>query len=497
MSPFPSPAADSPPQGFTKGRSRPRQERVRRSSHLQASPDVPRIVLVGRTNVGKSTLFNRLVGFRRSIEHDRHGVTRDRCYQLAEIDDRTVVFVDTGGLSPEGELPSYKAVAEQAEHAMAEASMLIAVFDATTEPTDADHRLVDSLRRLAKPTLYVVNKADSPRRSQMAQEYYRLGIEHLVCVSAAHGLGLGDLVDALLERLPTQSTDDRSSAHEAGAHQTSEQPPEASMTDEAKFTSAAALAVALVGRPNAGKSSLLNCLTGSARATVDSQPGTTVDPVDSRVNWNGMDTVLVDTAGIRRNRRAQDALESLSRMQSAKSIDRCDIAVLVIDGHSGVTEQDARLARQIEEAARGLVIAVNKADLMNADSRRHCRARLEDVLRFVPWAQTVTVSAARGSGLGKLGRAVAQAGASYKRRIGTGELNRFFSNVIEGHPPPAVGGRSLRIYYLTQARTSPPLFVAKVNRSRQVPQSYRRYLVNQLRQHFDFRGSPVVLKLTS
>lgn len=435
--------------------------------------------LVGRPNVGKSTLFNRLVGGRPALVHDTPGLTRDRRYGEVEYGRRRLDVIDTGGLDPEAEKGVIGAgTSRHARHAVAEADVVVMVIDAVAGLTPLDREIAAELRKSGRPIVVAANKVDSARREMLASDAFRLGLDTVIPISAIHGRGIDELLDAVIER---------------GPEEPEIQPgPETSPVEAETEGEARAVRVALVGKPNAGKSSILNRLVGAERALVHDEPGTTTDPVDTLLEIGDRTYLLVDTAGIRRRSRHGEDIEKISVALARRQIERADVAVLVIDAAEGASEQDARLCGDAEEAGRAVVIAVNKSDLIpSAAAMRAVRDKLRDELHFAGFAESVTVSAARGDGMDDLFAAIDRAAEQHRRRIPTAELNRFFAEVCETHPPPPKKSRPVRIHYLTQARAKPPTFVLWANHPELVHDSYRRFLINQLRARYGLRGTPI------
>jgi GTP-binding protein len=426
----------------------------------------PIVAIVGRPNVGKSALFNRLAGAPLAIVEDQPGVTRDRLYAEALALGHPYVLIDTGGFDPASEDPLTQSIALQVHIALEEADVVICVLDATQAPLPADREAVGLLRESQLPVLYVANKADNPRTETSALEHYELGIPDLRAVSALHGHGIGDLEEELVTHFPEPSS-------------------------EADEGAEAIDRIAIVGRPNAGKSSLVNRLLGTERQIVDDRPGTTVDSVDTRIELEGVPIVLIDTAGIRRKRSVEEGLEALAVMQAVRAIDRSDVVVLMIDAQEGVSEQDAKIAGLAIDRGRALVIALNKSDLLDDAGRKQALSNARDVFHFATWAPLQLISVANNRGLRKLMQQVGACAQAHKHRVTTAALNRFFEEVLERHPPPSMNNRSVRIYYATQVSASPPTFVIASNYPERVHFSYRRYVVNQLRERFGFEGSPV------
>jgi len=430
----------------------------------------PVVAIVGRPNVGKSTLFNRLAGKRLAIVHDAPGVTRDRNYGDASLGGREVVLIDTGGFDPGDEDPMRQGIARQVRAAIAEADVVICVLDGTAADTTADREAVKLLRRSEKPVLYVANKADDKDRELAASELYRMGIDRLIAVSALHGRGTAELLQAVVDVLPpVEATAD--SALPEGVTR-----------------------VAIIGRPNAGKSSLVNRLAKTERSLVDDRPGTTRDPVDSLVEVDGHTFAMIDTAGIRRRTRVERGVEAASVIRAIRSIERADVVILLCESNEGVTDQEARLLGLCSERGRAIVVGLNKVDLLDRAGRKKVEEDVRLALRFAPWAPIVQLSAKTGTGVRELMATVRRAGEEFSRRVPTGELNRFFEQVVEHRSPPTHKGRAPRIYYITQAQSSPPVFVAVTNAPDHIKESYRRYIVNQIRKSFGFECIPVELR---
>lgn len=428
----------------------------------------PLVAIVGRPNVGKSTLFNRLAGKDLAIVHDEPGVTRDRHYADAHIRGRDVTLIDTGGFDRTDADPIGRGIARNVEAAIEEADAILCVLDGTAAPTPADRDAVDLLRRSRKPVLYVANKADSEARSLEANELYSLGVERIFPVSAVHGRGLHELEAELVASLPGPAR---------------EPPPPDPVVPH----------VAILGRPNAGKSSLFNRLAGEERSLVDERPGTTVDPVDTRVEIDGTPCVLVDTAGIRRRARVERGVESASVMRAIRAVARADVVVLLADATTGVAEQDARLLGLASARGRAIVVGLSKADLLDAKAKQKALEDARTALHFAPWTKILLLSSRTGEGVQELSRQILLAHASFHRRVGTAALNRFFEGVLEKNPPPTHGGKAPRLYYVTQAETAPPVFVVMCNSPEAVKASYRRFVANQVRKEFDFVSVPVIV----
>jgi len=432
----------------------------------------PIVAIVGRPNVGKSTLFNRLAREKKAIVLDFPGVTYDRNYADVALGERLVVLVDTGGLEPSTGDEMFQLVRGQVQLAMDEADLIVFCVDAQEGLMPTDLEIADLLRRTAKPVVLAVNKIDGPRHEALALEFARLGIEPAICVSAAHGTGAADLADAVCELLPEE--------------------PEEGETDEEED---APLRVAVVGRPNVGKSSLVNRLLGYDRVIVHHEPGTTRDAIDTPFTYQGARYVLVDTAGIRRKGRVKRLTEKYSVIQGLKHMDRADVAVLLVDAAEGMTDQDAHIAGYAEERGCGLVLVLNKWDLVPKDHRTadEMVRELKREYGFLGHVPVLTASALSGQRVQRVLELVARVGAEYRRRVPTGALNELLRSAAAARPPGLAGKRRIKFYYITQTGVGAPEFVIFTNRPDEVHFSYRRYLVNQLRASFGFEGVPLRL----
>ena len=428
-----------------------------------------KIALVGRPNVGKSTLFNRICGRRKAITDGRPGSTRDRNYAQASWQGRPFELVDTGGLLLGSDDPLLGPASRQAEVAIAEADLVLLVLDARAGLLPDDEAIARQLHREGKKVRVVVNKVEE--QAQDISEFTRLGWGESHAISAEHGLGIGDLLDAVLEGMPVVE-------------------PEA----EAKPP----VRVALVGRPNVGKSSIMNRLLGKERAVVSAVPGTTRDAVDEAFERRGRRYLLVDTAGIRRVRLLRENVDHVSVVQARRAIDRAEVAVLVLDAESGLREMDATIGGEVVEAGAGVVVAVNKWD-MAPERRLEMRAFERDVrdhLKFLPWAPVVFLSATSGRGIASLLRAVDAVHSARTSRVTTGEFNRLLASAADAHVPrPAKGSRPVKILFGSQIGTAPPTFVLSINQPGDLHFSYLRYLENRIREAFGFEGTPIRLKV--
>ena len=428
---------------------------------------VPVVAVVGRPNVGKSTLINRMIGRRQAVVQDVPGVTRDRVSYDAIWNGRSFVVVDTGGWTPDARGMAAQ-VAEQAELAIAAADAVVFVVDATVGTQDVDEAVVQVLRRSRKPVVLAANKVDDQRTEAEAATMWNLGLGEPYAVSALHGRGSGDLLDAILDVLPeapAELDDD-----EAGPRR-----------------------VAIVGKPNVGKSSLLNKLARQQRVVVDEVAGTTVDPVDELVEVDGEIYRFIDTAGIRRRVKEASGHEYYASLRTHGAIERAEVCVVVIDASEPLTEQDLRVLSAVEDAGRALVIAFNKWDLTDDERRRYLDREIErDLVQFT-WASRVNISALTGRHVDRLGPALQEALQGWETRISTGKLNAFLGRVVAAHPHPVRGGKQPRILFGTQAQVGPPTFVLFTSGS--VEAGYLRFLERRLREEFGFTGTPVHLQV--
>ena len=490
---------------------------------------IPLVAIVGRPNVGKSTLFNRVIGSRTAIVEDRARTTRDRLYGDGEWNGRRFVLIDTGGLEVDTDDPIELRVQEQARLAIAEADVIVFVVDAAVGMTPADLEAAELLRRATAPVIVAVNKADNEKRELEAAEFHTLGWEETYPISASHGRGTGDLLDAMVWALPPESEAEiarkqREAEADAWADEVAAgrlEPfvvgdPEADLDgddevlDEAAAEAArwdAALAaeadtspaaIAFVGRPNVGKSSLLNALLGEERTIVSDIPGTTRDAIDTRLAWGRSEIVLIDTAGIRRRGKVASgpSAERYSTMRALTALSRADVAVLVIDAVEGLTSQDAHVAGYAVEEGKGLVLAVNKWDLVEDKTDRTFDQYVEWIRNdapFLEFAPVVSISAKTHQRIGRVLELAVDIWAERRKRVPTGELNRMLMAATDRTPPPLVRGKRPKLFYATQAAISPPTFVFFASDASSVHFSYRRYLENRLRETFGFHGTPVRL----
>lgn len=429
----------------------------------------PIVAIIGRPNVGKSTLFNRLAGKALAIVHDAPGVTRDRNYTDTQVGGRELTLIDTGGFDPTTDDPMGQGIARHAEAAIAEADVVVCVLDGSQPPTQPDRDAIKLLRRSSKPVIYVANKIDGPSKEWELSDLYELGIGDLVAISALHGRHTGFLEAAIVKALP--------------AHQ------RVSPEDNDETVTR----VAFIGRPNAGKSSLFNRLSGKERSLVDNRPGTTRDPVDSLVTYKDKKYLVVDTAGIRRKSRVEKGVESQSVLRSLRIINRADVVVLMTDITGGIADQDAKLLGMAAERGRAIVVGLNKVDLLEQRDIQKARDDAAHELHFATWTPIVPLSAHSGHGVAQLMRQVDDAAEKMKKRVTTSAINQFFEGVIASHPPPTRAGKAPRIYYLTQTNVNPPTFVAFCSSPDHIAESYRRFIINRIRKTFGYEAVPLRL----
>ena len=442
------------------------------------------IAIIGRPNVGKSTLFNRLVGQKLALVDDQPGVTRDRREGLGRLGDLEFTIIDTAGLDsgPRGSLTAR--MQEQTETAIAAADALMFVIDARAGLTPNDRAFADFARRANKPVLLLANKSEGKQGEAGIAESYALGLGEPIGISAEHGEGLGDLYDALRELMP-DPIDDEADEDDADGTEDFEDDP------------TRPIRVAVLGRPNAGKSTLINHLLGEERLLTSPEAGTTRDSIAVDVEWKGRKLRVFDTAGLRRRSRIDDKLEKLSVSDALRAVRFAEVVVLVMDAQNRFEEQDLRLADLVEREGRALVLAVNKWDLVERapSAIGKLRETADHLLPQVRGAPVVAISGLMGEGIDRLIGAIEKAYATWNKRIPTSALNRWFEQATRNNPPPAVSGRRLKLNYVTQTKARPPSFVVFCSRADAVPQSYLRYLTNTLREAFDLPGTPVRITL--
>lgn len=427
----------------------------------------PIVAVVGRPNVGKSTLFNALAGEMISIVKDTPGITRDRIYADVSWLDSAFTLIDTGGIEPDSKDIILSQMREQAQTAIDTADVILFMTDVKQGLVDADSKVADMLRRSGKPVVLVVNKVDSFEKYMAdVYEFYNLGIGDPHAISAANKMGLGDMLDEVVSHF------DQTAAEEEE-------------DDRPK--------IAIVGKPNVGKSSIINRLAGENRVIVSDIAGTTRDAIDTEIKHNGKEYVFIDTAGLRRKNKVKEELERYMIVRTVSAVERADIAVLVIDAAEGVTEQDAKIAGIAHERGKAVVIAVNKWDMVEKDNRtvNEFTKKVREILSFMPYAEIVFISAVTGQRLTKLYETIDMVSENHSMRVATGVLNEIMSEAVAMQQPPSDRGKRLRLYYITQVSVKPPTFVIFVNDKELMHFSYTRYIENQIREAFGFRGTPL------
>ncbi|AKG52944.1 EngA [Dehalogenimonas sp. WBC-2] len=426
--------------------------------------NTPVVAIVGRQNVGKSTLLNRLTGKRQAITEDLPGTTRDRLYIPLSYGGRDFVLVDTGGLAGAPEDAIAKAVNDQVRAAMKEAAVVIFLTDARTGLTPQDEDIAEEVRRTGKPVIVAVNKADNSSMALNAAGFHSIALGEPMPVSAYHGRGVEDLLDRLVELLP---------------------PSEAAVTEPQR------LRIAIAGRANVGKSSLLNTLTGEDRVIVSAIPGTTRDAIDTPIDFSTGGVVLIDTAGIRRRGKVERGIEEYSVIRSLNAIDRADVVLIVLDAGESATAQDTHIAGYAKDSCRGLILVINKSDLLENVDMTEYDKNMAARFKFIPYAQRLYVSARTGDGVDRIIPAAFEVQAERSKRVSTPELNSLIRHAMAHHAPPSVGGRTLKVLYATQVGVCPPEIVFFVNNPDLVHFSFQRFLENRLREVFGFEGTPI------
>ena len=426
----------------------------------------PIVAIVGRQNTGKSTLLNRLAGKRIAITADLPGTTRDRIFAAVSWQGAQFTVVDTGGLELKAQSTISQEINEQAETAINEADAIVFLVDVKDGVTATDLEISDLLRRSEKPILLIANKADNERLETQAVEFFELGLDEPLAISAYHGRGTFELLDKIVSLLPTMS----------------------SVLAEPEL-----MKVAIVGRPNAGKSTLLNALLGKERAIVDQLPGTTRDAIDTLLDFNGQSVLIIDTAGIKRRGRLGVGVERYSVMRTLKAIDRSDVVLLVLDTTELVAAQDTHIAGYIQQAVKGIVLVVNKWDLAMGKSQAEGTTYIRNKLKFTPYAPVFFISAKLGQGVDRVMPRVLKVHQERLKRIPTASVNSLIQQAVSAHSPPRSGKKQLKFLYSTQAEVDPPTFVFFVNDAKLIHFSYQRYLENRLRESFGFCGTPLRL----
>ncbi|MDI7260903.1 MAG: ribosome biogenesis GTPase Der [Thermodesulfobacteriota bacterium] len=429
----------------------------------------PIIAIVGRPNVGKSTLFNRIAGGKKAIVYNEPGVTRDRNYIDVEWEGKSFALIDTGGFEPVSRNRIFIQMREQCELAMGEADVILFMMDGKEGLTPSDREIADILRRQNKTVFYIVNKIDGPKYEEKAFEFFGLGVERIFSISAEHRYGMNELMDEVMKVVPEM-------VEEEGDGEVTR--------------------VALLGRPNVGKSSLLNRILGYKRVIVDEAPGTTRDAIDTRFERDGKRYVLIDTAGIRRKSRISLRLEKYSIVEALRTIDRCNVAILLLDSKELVTDQDARIGGFIHEKGKGCLIVVNKWDLAEKDSQTMVRfqKKIYEELKYLSYAPILFISAQTGQRVKKVLDMIDDVAEQTKKRISTSPLNKYFGQWVENIHPPLYKNRRVKLNYITQVTTAPPTFFIYTNIPEGIHFSYERYLVNRMREAFGFDGVPIRLQ---
>jgi GTP-binding protein len=468
---------------------------------------LPVVAIVGRPNVGKSSLFNRLIGKKVAIIDDTPGVTRDRVVQETDLDEHKVLLVDTGGVVSKDAHEFAKETTEQAKRAMEEADVIVFVVDGKEGVNPLDEEVARLLRRWKKPVIVAVNKVDEPFMEDLVYDFYRLGFEEVIPISTIHKIGIPTLKEKILEKLPEELKEAAKKEFEKAQRrekterlirgedaealedlsQTLEEGKEYEIEEEEKEP----IKVAIVGRPNMGKSTLLNALVGEERAIVSDVPGTTRDAIDTYVKVGDDEFIFIDTAGIRRRGKIKD-IEYYSYLRSLDAIDRADVVVLLVDAQEGPTERDAKIAGIALEKFKPLIIAVNKMDTLKSQQDwERIQRELDLVFDFVPYAPRVFISAKEKKGLKELLKQIKDLYRQYTKKVRTGEFNRALKELMEIHQPPVYKNKIVKIYYGTQVKTKPPTFLLFSNYPEGIPKSFRRFLENRLREKFGFNKVPI------
>ena len=429
----------------------------------------PIVAMVGRPNVGKSTLFNKVAGRRISIVEDTPGVTRDRVYAEAEWLSYNFTIIDTGGIEPERDDIIVKQMRRQANIAIETADVIVFIVDGKEGITPADEEVANMLRKSKKPVVLVVNKVDSLKEEDNAWEFYNLGIGDPVTISAAQGLGLGDMLDKVVEYFPDPSDQENEDEY---------------------------IRIAMLGKPNVGKSSLVNKLLGEERVIVSNVPGTTRDAIDSTIENELGKFILIDTAGLRRKSKVKEEIERYSVIRTLAAIERADVCILIIDATEGITDQDEKIIGHAHEMKKAIMVVVNKWDLVEKDNKTldNFKKDLQTSLKFMPYAEYLFISALTGQRTHKVLEIAKKCYDNYNKRVGTGILNDVINKAILMKEPPVVALKRLKVYYATQVATKPPKFVFFINDNQARHFSYERYLENQLRDSFDFKGTGIQIE---
>lgn len=428
-----------------------------------------KLALVGRPNVGKSALFNRLCGQRISIVDDAEGTTRDRLYAEADFFGNKIDVIDTGGIATDPSIPFQEGIQRQVQMALEEADTIVMVVDGQVGVTPADEEVAKLLRRNGKPVCVAVNKIDDLSQSERSYDFYRLGIEKVIPISATHGNQVAELLETAFEGFTFEEREEGADSGE--------------------------IRVAIVGRPNVGKSTLLNYLLAEERSVVSPVAGTTRDSIDAKITIGETKFRLIDTAGIRRKRAEHDTVEKFAAIRTERAIERADICLLLIDAVEGLTTQDKKIAHQIEEAGKGCILIFNKWDLVKGYRMEHCLQSLKQEASFLAHCPTLFVSALSGRNLDKLAAQILEVRKHQVERITTGQLNKFIERAIQAYHPPMIQGKRLRIFYMAHVETQPPTFVLFVNYPKLMLETYKKYLIHKFRETYRFTGNPLLFVL--
>ncbi|MFH1700021.1 MAG: ribosome biogenesis GTPase Der [Candidatus Zixiibacteriota bacterium] len=430
---------------------------------------LPIVAIVGRPNVGKSSMFNRMIKKRLAVVDSVSGVTRDRNFAPCDWNGRDFYLVDTGGMVPGTDDQMEQLILEQAQIGLDEADIIIFMVDCQTGITDLDSLIARQLLRADKSIIISPNKADNEQLEMNAGEFYSLGFKRLFCVSAANGRGVGDLLDEIIRLLPET---------------------------EAEKQKDNRIRVAVVGRPNVGKSSFVNCLLGEERHIVSEHPGTTRDSIDSVISLNDKSYVLVDTAGLRKKSRIKENIEFYTTLRTFRAVQRCDVALILLDANEGLNVQELKIIDEVAEAGRGMVLAVNKWDIFEKDekSAMFYSRQLAEAMPTFNYIPSIFTSAKTGQRVAKTLSLIDRVYHEYTKRIETSALNKFLEGAVKRQPPPATKGKWIKFYYISQPNTAPPLFVVATNYPQYIQDPYRRYLINRLREQFGFEGIPLRIK---
>lgn len=436
---------------------------------------LPKIAIVGRPNVGKSALFNRICQKRVSIVDEQEGITRDRIYAQADLFGRPFQLVDTGGIDPSGKVAFNEEIREQALFAVQEADALIFVVDGQVGPTHLDLEVAKILRKSKKPVVVAVNKIDRPADELKMHEFQSLGIPDILPISALQGLQIAELLELTLKYLPTTVPEEKAETELSTPEET--------------------IRVAIVGRPNVGKSTLLNQLLEDERSIVSPIAGTTRDAIDAPITVDGQSYLLIDTAGIRRKKAEKEVVDKFAAIRTEEAIDRADVCLLVLDSYEGITTQEKRIASEIEAKGKSCILLFNKWDLVKNLRMEHAMRGVREEIPFLTHCPTLFLSAIKGRNLDQIFPAIRHVYAERYRKITTGQLNKFIEGCLQKYHPPLLLGKRLRIYYMTQIQTAPPKFIVFVNNTTLMVESYKKYLINQFRKTYQFSGCPIFFEL--